>query len=304
MKQKFNAQCKKLIPRSAKRASSRLTREAYRGKGLFLGLLFPMLLAIMLGGCSVMQAAKARLEPRDQFIEASWHPQVRFYPGTEEMSRRMAKAMDASIHKVEHMHGKKFLEPPKVYVCDAACFSRFSTLDANVPAAHFMDSIFMNEPGLRSKEQQFGMAPENFLVHELTHLLFYQYAGAIAYMRTPAWFREGWAVVMSDGAGAQACSPKEAARNLLAGFSFDPAEEGSLFWNRTASSYGLPYPVFYRQGGMFVHYLREVDQAAFQNALHSLFIGRDFQSSFEQAYGRPIAAYWPDFKQSIQMSVK
>lgn len=258
----------------------------------------------MLGGCSLMTAAKARLEPRDQFTGVQGHPQV-LYAGedAQEMAQRLAKALDASVSTVERLHERKFTEPPKVYVCDADCFLQFSTMQPTVPAAHFMDAIFMNAPELQKKERTFNMPPERFLVHELTHLLFYQHAGALAYMRTPAWFREGWAVVVSDGAGAQACSPEQAAKYLLAGSSFDPSEEGSLFRNRTAFSYGLPYPVFYRQAGMFVGYLRNMDRAAFQRALHSLFEGNNFQDGFEQAYGHPIDYYWPDFKQSIRQLI-
>ena len=270
------------------------------GKSIFHRLLFLLLISMVLGGCTVMQAAKARLEPRDQFLASASHPQVYFYSGSEDMARRMAAAMDASIAAVEQLHGRPFLKLPKVYVCDADCFSRFSTFQPSVPAGQFMDAVFMNDPDLRRKEQRFGMAPENFLVHELTHLMFYQYAGAIAYMRTPAWFREGWAVVASNGAGAQACTPEEAARLLGAGAAFDPAEEGSLFRNRTAASYGLPYPVFYRQAAMFVAYLRERDPSAFQAALHSLLDGERFQQGFERAYGKSIASYWDGFRESAQ----
>ncbi|MGV3740932.1 MAG: hypothetical protein ACO1NO_01320 [Burkholderiaceae bacterium] len=270
------------------------------GKHIFFRLLFTMLISMVLGGCTVMQAAKARLEPRDQFLSSSVHPQLRFRPGSEDMARRMAVALDASIAVVEKQHGRPFLEPPTVYVCDADCFVRFSTFRPSVPAGQFMDSVFMNDPDLRSKERQFGMAPENFLVHELTHLMFYQYAGAAAYMSTPAWFREGWAVVVSDGAGAQACTPEEAARLLLAGSSFDPEEKGSVFRNRTASSYGLRYPVFYRQAAMFVNYLRDIDSAAFQVALHGVLDGERFQAAFERAYGNTIASHWDGFRESLR----
>jgi hypothetical protein len=254
----------------------------------------------ILGGCSVLNAAKARMEPREQFIETQGYALVRYVQGAESMALRLGKAMDNSLNTVERMHGKAFLEPPKVFVCDADCFLRFSTLARDVPAAHFMDSIFMNDPELRRKERQFAMPPESFLVHELTHLLFYQHVGAISYMRTPAWFREGWAVVVSDGAGAQACSREVAARHLLAGNSFDPSEEGSLFLNKTASSYGLPYPVFYRQAAMFIEYLREVDPLAFQAALHDILDGEPFQNSFARAYSRVVASYWDPFKQSLK----
>jgi hypothetical protein len=258
----------------------------------------------LLGGCSVMNAAKARLEPRDRFVETQGYAQVRHDGDAEDMALRLGKAMEESLDTVERMHGRVFLEPPKVFVCDADCFVRFSTLARNVPAAHFMDAVFMNDPELRNKERQFAMPPESFLVHELTHLLFYQHAGAIAYMRAPAWFREGWAVVVSGGAGAQACTPEEAARHLLAGVAFDPAEEGSLFRNKTAASYGLPYPVFYRQAAMFIEYLRATRPAAFQAALQELLDGEPFQDSFERAYGRAVASYWMPFKRSLKVGTE
>lgn len=271
-------------------------------KNLTAGVFFAVWVALSLGGCTVITAAKARLEPREHFLTSS-HAQVLYQSGSEGMARRMAMAIDASVGKVERTHEKKFLQPPRVYVCDAPCFSRFSTLHESVPAGHFMDSVFMNDSELRNKERKFNIAPEKFLVHELTHLLFYQHVGPLAYMRTPAWFREGWAVLVSEGAGAQASTPFEAARYVLSGSSIDPTEEGSVFWNKTASAYGLPYPVFYRQAGMFVSYLKELDMAAFHAALHDLFRGADFQKSFERAYGRPIAAYWPDFKKKIQTRI-
>jgi hypothetical protein len=271
---------------------------------LFVRLLLAIVcIPFILGGCSVLNAAKARLEPRDGFIETQGHAQVRHDGSAESMALRLGKAMGKSLNTVERMHGRAFLQPPKVFVCDAECFRRFSTLARDVPAAHFMDSIFMNDPELRKKERQFAVPPESFLIHELTHLLFYQHAGAIAYMRTPAWFREGWAVVVSGGAGAQACTREEAARHLLTGSSFDPSEEGSLFRNKTAASYGLPYPVFYRQTAMFIEYLRETDPSAFQTALQGLLDGEPFQDSFQRAYGRKIASYWIPFTQSLKASI-
>lgn len=281
----------------------RSTTAAMMNSSLRL-LLAIVSIPFILGGCSVMNAAKARLEPRDGFVETQGYAQVRHDGGAESMALRLGKAMNNSRNTVERMHGRTFLRPLKLFVCDADCFFRFSTMARNVPAAHFMDSIFMNDPELRKKERQFAMPPESFLVHELTHLLFYQHAGAIAYMRTPAWFREGWAVVVSGGAGAQACTREAAARQLLAGSAFDPSEEGSLFRNRTAASYGLPYSVFYRQAAMFIEYLRETDPSAFQAALWGLLDGEPFQDSFQRAYGRAVASYWNPFKQSLKVGIE
>jgi hypothetical protein len=250
-----------------------------------------------------MDAVRARAEPRAQFVTLSDNPAIRYLPDSPAaltLAQRMAGIWEDAVHKVEKMHGAAFIEQPKVYVCHADCFVRYTTMSATVPAGHFMDSVFMNEPVLWQRETNLHMAPENFLVHELAHLLLYQHAGGANYMRVPAWFREGLAVALSNGAGAEACSPEEAASALLAGKSFDPAETGSLFANRLAASYGLHYPVFYRQAGMFVSYMMEIDRIAFQEALNGILKQEEFQRSFQEAYGRPIVSYWPEFKQDLK----
>ncbi len=148
------------------------------------------------------------------------------------------------------------------------------------------------------------MPAERFLTHELSHLLLYQYAGAIGYMQVPAWFREGLAVMVSGGAGAEAATPLEAALSILAGQSFDPTEVGSVLHNRTAPSYGLRSAIFYRQAAMFVEYLREVNPGAFQVALLDILHAGHFQRSFERAYGKSVASMWQGFVQKMVLMTR
>ena len=258
-------------------------------------------LAWLVSGCTVLHMATARLQPRDQFLHLETpHAALYYQPDSKEMAKRMLNAMESAISIVEKAHGLNFTRRPKVFVCDEACFSQYSTMGRTVPAGHFLDSVFMNDRVLQQRERAFNMTPESFLVHELAHLLLYQHAGGIAYMQIPAWFREGLAVAVSGGAGAEASGVEEAARSILAGHAFDPAETGSLFHNRIASSYGLRSSVFYRQAGMFVAYLMKRSPAAFQRALQDVLQGGDFQHSFAAAYGQPVAAFWPAFKEQLR----
>lgn len=159
----------------------------------------------------------------------------------------------------------------------------------------FGDAVFTNADALLEREQHRGIQLENFLTHELAHLLSYQHAGAVAYKRAPSWFREGIAVLISNDAGAEACSPADAARKILDGKAFDPTEAGSVFREKTAWNYDLQPPVFYREAELFVRYLRDRNPPAFQTALLEIMDGKDFQSSFSHAYGQSIASYWPAF---------
>jgi hypothetical protein len=255
-----------------------------------------VLLAIsLLTSCSYAKMAVARAHSRDHFIPTQSNPDVRYNQGSQDMAERIAKAISHSREIVEQTHGATFMHAPSVFVCRTECFTTFVPVSKEVGAAQFADAVFMNEDVLLQRELQRGMPVENFLTHELAHLLLYQHAGPVAYLRVPSWFREGIAVAVSNGAGAEACTPIEAAQNIIAGKNFDPAEAGSVFRNRTASSYDLRPSIFYRQAGLFVQYLRERNPKAFETALKDILNGADFQQSFSRAYAQSISAQWPDF---------
>ncbi|CAN5872980.1 hypothetical protein BH11PSE12_BH11PSE12_20430 [soil metagenome] len=256
-----------------------------------------------LAGCSFGKMAVARAHSRDRFVPTQANSDVRYAPGSQDMAERAAMAISHSREIIEQTHAAKFPHVPQVFVCHTDCFTTFVPVSKEVTAAQFADAVFMNDEVLKLREQQRGMPVENFLTHELAHLLLYQHAGPIAYMRVPSWFREGIAVAVSNGAGAEACTPAEAAKNILAGKHFDPAEAGSLFRDRTASSYDLRTSIFYREAGLFVQYMRERNPMAFQMALKDILNGNDFQESFSHAYGQSISSQWPDFVASMNLLV-
>lgn len=261
----------------------------------------PLLAVGTLSGCTLIKTGVALSHSREQFVATQADAGVRYAPGSQEIADRVAEAIQQSREIVEQTHGAKFPHVLRVFVCNAGCFTRYVPVNANEPAAQFGDAVFMNADALMKREQRGYLPLENILTHELAHLLLYQVPGAIAYARVPAWFREGIAQQVAHGAGgAEFCSLPEAVRNLLAGKHFDPAEAGSMFRNRTAPSYSLSYPVFYREALMFVEYLKETKPVAFETALHDVMSGRDFQDSFKSAYGQPIASFWPTFITSVK----
>lgn len=262
-----------------------------------------LLLAIgALAGCSFGKMAVARAHSRDRFVPTQANSDVRYAPGSQDMAERVAKAISHSREVVEQTHGAKFTHAQQVFVCHTDCFTTFVP-SQNAVASQFADSVFMNDDLLQKQEQRRGMPVEHFLTHELAHLLLYQHAGPVAYLRVPFWFKEGIAVLVSNGAGAEACTPTEAAQNILAGKTFDPSEAGSLFRQRTAWNYGLLSPIFYREAEMFVRYLQKRNPIAFQRALHDVLEGQDFQESFGRAYGQSISSHWPGFVTSMSQII-
>lgn len=257
-----------------------------------------ILLSLLQGitGCSHMLA---QTKSRDQFAATVAKPSVRYLPGSQVLADRLAASLEQSMKTVELFHGATFTQAPKVFVCKTECVTTYAPGSNNDPATQYGDAVFMNEDLLLQREQQRGISPDGFLVHELAHLLLFQRAGVIAYLRVPSWFKEGVAVVASGGAGVSA-TPAEAAKSILDGKSFDPSEPGSMFRNRTAPSYGLPVSLFYREATLFVQFLKDQNPVAFNSALTAVANGADFQESFRLAYGRSIAAYWPAFLESIK----
>lgn len=255
-----------------------------------------------LTSCRFIKMAVAQMHSRDRFIPTQANADVRYAPGSQDMAERVAKAINHSREIVEQTHGAKFTHAQQVFVCRTDCFTTFVP-GANAVASQFADSVFMNDDLLQKQEHQRSMPVENFLTHELAHLLLYQNAGPVAYLRVPSWFREGIAVAVSNGAGAEACTPTEAAQSILAGKSFDPSEVASLFRQKAAWNYGLLSPVFYRESEMFVQYLQKNNPIAFKQALQDVLDSQDFQESFGRAYGQSIASHWPGFVASLTQIV-
>ncbi|PXX43046.1 hypothetical protein [Undibacterium pigrum] len=264
-----------------------------------------LLILCLLSGCTLIKTGVALMHTREVFVASKTNPDVRYLAGAspeiaEQVANRVAAAIQHSREVVEKAHGAKFAHAPQVYICHADCFTRYVPVTVNEPAAQFGDSIFLNIDALLKREARGALQLEYILTHELTHLLLYQVGGTMAYGRVPAWFREGVALQISQGAGAsEFVTMPEAARMLLDGKHFDPAEIGSIFANRTATAYKLTTPMFYREALMFVDFLKANNPAAFDKALHDIVIGKDFHESFEAAYGASIASYWPAFIASV-----
>jgi hypothetical protein len=266
-------------------------------------LVIGLLVLGMLTNCSYSKMAVALAHSRDRFVPTFSNPAVRYAPGSQAMAERVAQALGHSRDVVEQSHGVRFVQSPQLFVCHTDCFAAFVPVSREVAAAQFRDAVFMNDEVLTLREQQRGMPVEEFLTHELAHLLLYQRAGAMAYMRVPSWFREGIAVAVSNGAGAEGCTLTEAVQNIVAGMHFDPAENGSVFHDRTAASYALRTSIFYREAGLFVQFLMRQNPAGFEMALKGVLRGDDFQSSFARAYQRSLASQWPDFVASLNTPV-
>lgn len=243
--------------------------------------------SVGLWGTRYGQALRASTEG---FAVLDRDERVYYMPSMETEAERVAAALPEAIRQVESLHGRRFLEPISVFVCDTqACFNQHVPRGTTARGAVFLKRVFL--------------APRTFhppseaaiLTHELDHLFWHQHLGMIAYVRElPTWFQEGMAVFVSEGGGAEPVSEAEARAALLQGRTFVPEERGSLWVPQTAGSYGLPHHLFYRQSAMFVAYLHDHDPDAFQQALEAIVEGASFAEAFAST-GRTITQHWADF---------
>ena len=137
---------------------------------------------------------------------------------------------------------------------------------------------------------------KRILTHELSHLHLGQRLGIYGYnAHLPSWFQEGLAVVVSNGGGAEKASIADATTALRTGKSLTPEDHGSFLFKKFASSYDLTPPMFYRQSGMFVAWLRQQDSTRFRTFLVAIEGGEGFATAFTTAYGMDVDTAWRQF---------
>jgi hypothetical protein len=163
-----------------------------------------------------------------------------------------------------------------------------------------------------------NLAPELFgperqrrpaiLTHELSHAHIQGWVGAIRYMLLPTWFKEGLAVMVSGGGGAEAVSEAEARAAIARGERLDIGDEWSL---RDLIAFRLEkvpankpewYAIVmaYRQAGMFVTYLRDSDGPAFNRMMNAILDGRPFAEAVTSGYGADARSLWLAFVRGIE----
>jgi predicted peroxiredoxin len=134
------------------------------------------------------------------------------------------------------------------------------------------------------------------LTHELSHLHLEQQMGSLQSARElPNWFKEGLAVHVSGGGGAENVTEEQARQSIASGRHFVPEAKGSLLFPTTAKAFGLEHHMFYRQSGMFVAHLQRVDEARFKAFLLAIEDGKSLASAFQTAYGKGVGIAWRDF---------
>jgi hypothetical protein len=236
---------------------------------------------------------------------------VHYEPGAEDYARDVAELLPAAIARVEAAQGRPFAHPVAlgVYVTPDA----YAAANGTGSLAHVGTTLFgrvILSPKLFWTQRRRLPA---ILTHELSHAHIQGWLShaqgwtrAVGYARLPNWFKEGLAVAVSGGGGAELVSEAEARAAIRRGEQIEIDEAGSLL--NTDIRFDRPparldpswYPVVlaYREAGMFVSYLRESDRPAFDRMMVAILDGRPFAEAVTIGYHDNVQSLWQKFVES------
>ncbi len=226
----------------------------------------------------------------DGFHPLDTDGRVYWEPGSEAVAARVAAELPSAIARVEGAQGRPFPRPVQVYVAgDLRSFARFSP---TLRAAAVMDGTrIIISPRIAEQPERL----RGLLVHELSHLHLVYHLDAEAAIRLPVWFREGLAVFVSNGAGAERVTEEEAVIALMDAPCVLYGGEDQLALPGDAVEQGGSPHVFYRQAGMFVEFLSRRGTGAFERLLDEVLEGGEFGEVFVESYGGTPADLFHEF---------
>ena len=231
---------------------------------------------------------------------------VHYEPGAEDFARDVAALLPAAIARVEAVHGRPFAHPVTVgaYATPEA-FAAANGLGSNVPVGVTFAGRVVLSPKLFSPQHQRLPA---ILTHEMSHAHIQGWIGGLKYFRLPPWFKEGLAVMISEGGGAELVSEQQARAAIARGEQIAIDEASSpqstidiRFARAPERQSPSWYPIVlaYRQAGMFVAYLRQSDRPAFDRTLGAILDGRSFAEAIDAGYHEDVRVLWRKFVASI-----
>jgi hypothetical protein len=236
----------------------------------------------------------------DRLAASPENPQVHYERGGAEYAHAVAALLPGAIARVEAVHGRPFARPVTVgvYVSREAFATGNGLGHSRAAGVTFFGHVTLS-PILFSAQRQRLPA---ILTHEMSHAHLQSWISAAAYIHLPNWFKEGLAVMVSGGGGAEFVSEIEARDAIRRGDRIAIDSEGSWrnltgikFENPSETPNGSRIMMGYRQAGLFVTFLHDSDAAGFTRMMAAVLDGRPFGAAVMAGYGRDLWALWADF---------
>jgi Peptidase MA superfamily len=229
--------------------------------------------------------------------------QVHYQPGADEYARDVSAVLPAAIARIETVLGRPFAHPVVVgvYATPEAYAAANGLGSAQPVGVTFFGRVNLS-PALHWPQHRRLRA---ILTHELSHAHIQGWISANAYVRLPNWFKEGLAVMVSEGGGAEFVSEEEARAAIKRGESIIIDDTGS--WSTLVEVRFERAPpatpshltlLAYRQAGMFVAYLHESDAPGFARMMNAILDGGPFAEAVTVGYRQDVHSLWQKFVQT------
>ena len=249
--------------------------------------------AVGASSCASIDRIVTVFRSTDAFIASPEDPRVSYEPGAEALARPVLAALPGAIVEVEAATYGPFSVPIRIYVCGTLdCYRRFTGNDRSGGQTNPRRKIFISP-----KPENTAARVPFVVAHELTHLHLVQRCSAYRAAQMPSWFNEGFAALVSNGGGAEGVSDAEAARAIVAGWTFTPTTEHGF----SGSHFGLPAHMFYRQAALFIASLRARDAGAFRVFILDLEAGRQFAEAFGDRFHSALLPTWQAFVRQLAL---
>ena len=234
----------------------------------------------------------------DRMPALSANSQVHYQPGAEDFARDVAALLPDAIARVEAVHGRRFPHPVIVGVyATPEAYAAANGVGSAVPVGvTFAGRVNLSPKLFRPQRQRLRA----ILTHELSHAHLQGWIGGYAYLYLPNWFKEGLAVMLSGGGGAELVNEDEARAAIHRGEKIVIDDAGSLSkltdvrLEKEPANRPSWYPVVlaYREAGMFVNYLRESDRPAFDRMINAILDHHSFTEAVAVGYHDNVRSLW------------
>src|ERR1700730_17196340 len=231
------------------------------------------------------------------------NPQVHYEDGAFEYARAVAGLLPAAIARVEAIHGRRFAYPVTVgvYVSPEAFVAANGTGNPGAVGNTFLGHVILS-PVLFSAQ---GQRIPAILTHELSHAHLQSWISQLTFIRLPNWFKEGLAVMVSGGGGAEGVSEFQARDAIRRGDHIATESAGSLL-NLAAIKFEQPPEIpntsfriqmAYRQAGLFVAFLHDTNPPGFARMMNAILDGHPFAEAVATGYDTDLHTLWLRFAQ-------
>src|SRR5215831_4085511 len=154
------------------------------------------------------------------------NPQIRYEEGALDRARIVADLLPAAVARVETAQGRPFAHPAfvGVYLTSKAYEAANGTGHAGTVGVNFLGRVILSPSLFTTKRARLPA----ILTHELSHAHIRSWMSELSFIALPNWFKEGLAVVVSGGGGAEEVTVADARDAIRSGDHIAVQNAGSL----------------------------------------------------------------------------